>query len=315
VQSKSKDKKILITGGTGLLGMALIERQHKGYGVIATYSNPFPKKKLPPFNGCQFIYLDITDRTQVANLLKAIKPDILIHTASIGKVDYCQEHQKEAWRVNVEGSNNLIEVCKRYKIKFIFTSSNAVFDGSKPPYNENDPINPINFYGKTKAQTEKDLEMAGIDYTIVRLITMYGWNHSCERSNPVTWVLEKLKSGRELKIVNDVYNNHLFVGTAAEAIWAIVIQNVNGIYHIAGKDRISRYELSVKVGETFGLDKTLITPVSSAFFPAIALRPKDTCYETLKMKQHLKIEPIGIKEGLTWMRDNPPRYWQYEWMK
>ena len=86
-----------------------------------------------------------------------------------------------------------------------------------------------------------------------------------------------------------------------------------GIYHIAGSETASRYELACKAAEIFGLDKRLIRPVDSSFFPSIAPRPKNTSYKIEKMQGELHIKPLDIRAGLALMKDNPPKEWKYGW--
>lgn len=307
-------KKVLITGATGLLGLSLIKEKPAGFDIYAGYYN-FPKAQLSNANGARYVEFDIKDKKQVFSVFDEARPDIVVHAASIGNVDYCERNQEEANKTNVEGSRNMIEASKRHNCLFLFMSSNAVFDGEKPPYREGDRPNPIDCYGRMKLQTEQDLTGSGLKYAIARLITMYGWSHPLERQNPVTWTMSCLKQGKQINVVDDIYNNHLYADNAAQAVWAIISKNKQGIFHIAGSEIVSRYELALAAAEVFGLDKSLIKPVKSSFFPSIAPRPKNTSYNIDKMQKELSVRGLGIKEGLTLMRDNPPKEWSYEWAK
>lgn len=308
--SKSKEV-VLLTGGTGLLGLALMGLRPKKYQIVATYNN-FHKKDLPIFSNCQFVKLNIINNKEVVKLFSKIKPNILIHAASLGNVDFCEKNKKKAWQVNVLATRNLISACKNYHTKMIFTSSNAVFDGINPPFKETDQTNPLDYYGKTKVRIEKDLIKSKISYCIVRLMTMYGWNHPQERANPVTWLLEQLTQKKTIKIVNDIYNNHLYIKDAAKAVWQIIKLNKLGIYHIAGSESISRYELSLRVAKIFNYDPGLILPVNSSFFPSLAPRPKNTTFDITKISQNLKINFLNPSQGINDMKNNPP-VWEYPW--
>jgi len=145
---------------------------------------------------------------------------------------------------------------------------------------------------------------------VARLMTMYGWNNPSERKNTVTLLLSKLTKGETVQMVDDIYNNHLFAGNCADAIWAIVKLDKSGTYHIAGNDCISAYELALKTAEVFELDKTLIKRVKSDFFKFPALRPKNTCYATAKMAKELRVRPLGVKEGLLYMKQHKPTWLQ-----
>ena len=291
--------KIFVTGGTGLLGSTLVRTAPKEFEVAASYN-----KNAMITERARFIQIDITDKTRVFEVFDEIKPEVLIHTAAVANVDYCETHKEEVWRVNVIGTANLLDACDKNGTKMIFTSTNAVFDGEHAPYSEEDEPNPINYYGKTKLEAETLVRKNGAKHTVARLMTMYGWNNPGERQNPVTWLLSKLTKGETIHVVDDVYNNHLFADNCADALWAIVKRDKVGIYHIAGGDCISTYELALKTADVFGLDKTLIKRVKSDFFKFPAPRPRNTCYVTEKMEKELGVRPLGVKEGLLYMRQH-----------
>lgn len=283
-------KTILITGSTGLFGRAFLQLADKSYTI---YPNPEDTERL-----------DITKKRDVMNFFKAHQPTIVVHAASIGSVDYCEQHKKEAYEVNVKGTRNIIAACKRYQAKLIFLSSNAIFDGTEAPYSEKSKPSPINYYGKTKLMGEMSIEKSGIPYAIVRLLLMYGWNNPMQRDNPVTWLLKKLESKQEVKLVNDTYTNPVYNEQAAEAVWQIIKKNKEGIFHIAGKDRVNRYEFGVMVAKIFGYDTKMILPVSSDYFSGIAPRMPDTTYDTKKMEKELQIKPFSLVVGLRKMKED-----------
>lgn len=291
--------KILFTGITGLLGNYFLEKRREKYSIVGTYSN-----NKVDYKGVGLIKLDVRDKKKVLELINKIRPQVVVHAASIGNVDYCETHPQEAFEVNVEGTRNVLEGCESIGAKIIFISSNAVYDGGHAPYDEKSPTNPLDVYGKTKSEAEKIVMASGVTYLIIRLMTMYGWQPTGARINPATWVIEQLENNKQIKVVNDIYNNHLFAGVAADFIWkAIISKKKNEIYNLAGRDCISRYEFALKVAEIFDLPSSLISPVKSSFFKSIAPRPKNTCFNTSKINNLLKIEPISVTEGLKEMKN------------
>lgn len=288
--------KVVFTGITGLLGSYFLKKQIKGFEIFGTGYKNIRKSSRKLFS------IDITKKNIVMDFVKQIEPQIIIHAVSIGDVDYCEKYPEIAYKVNVEGTNNIIRAAKKIKSKVIFLSSNAIFDGLNPPYDEKSPSNPLDVYGKTKAEGESVVFNSNLNFCILRLITMYGWPQPGGRNNPVSWLIANLKEKRNINIVNDIYNNHLWAGQAAEVIWKIINKNISGVYNIAGADRISRYDLALKVAKVFELDSSLVSPVSSDFFKSIAKRPKNTCFNTGKMEKELGIKPLGIEEGLRLMR-------------
>ena len=298
-------KRIFVTGGTGLLGSTLLRTAPKEFELTASYNKNIT---IMERERASFIQVDITDKTRVFDVFDEARPEVLIHTAAIANVDYCETHKEEARRVNVMGTANLLDACDEHGTKMIFTSTNAVFDGEHAPYSEEDIPNPINYYGKIKLEAETLVRKRGADHAVARLMTMYGWNNPGERQNLVTWLLSKLKKGEAVHVVDDIYNNHLLADNCADALWAMVKLDKKGIYHIAGKDCISIYELALETADVFGLDKTLIKPVKSDFFKFPALRPKNTCYTTDKMKRELGVRPLRATEGLLHMKQHRPAW-------
>lgn len=293
--------KVLFTGATGLLGRYFFSNIPPGYEVVGTFNtNNFSKRK-------DFIKLDITNKDEVLKIFKEVKPDVVVHAASLGNVDYCETHKKKAYDVNVLGTKNVLSACKQIGAKIIFTSSNAIYDGENPPFSENSPINPLDVYGKTKIEGEKLIEKSNVPFVILRLMTMYGWPQYGGRNNPVGWVIEELQNKRKINVVSDIFNNHLYAGQAADIVWQLIKKNKrNEIYNIAGGECISRYELALRVAEVFNLDAPLIKPVTSNFFKSIAKRPKNTCFNTAKIEKDFNYKPLDINSGLRLMKNERP---------
>ncbi len=139
-------------------------------------------------------------------------------------------------------------------------------------------------------------------WTIVRPILMYGWNHVVTRPNPATWIYEKLMRGEEISMVTDVHENPLYNIQCGHGLWAVIAKRKPGVFHFAGRDSMDRYQFAVAVAETFGLDKSLIKPVTSKAFPSIARRPKNTTFVTRRMERELGVKPLTVREGLAAMK-------------
>ncbi|MEK7616880.1 MAG: SDR family oxidoreductase [Patescibacteria group bacterium] len=284
--------RIVFTGITGLLGGYFLKGGDLNFEITGVSSKDF----------------NISDKKKVLDFVNDLNPRIIVHAASAGNVDYCEKHPDEAYAVNVEGTRNIIEAAKKINAKIIFLSSNAIYDGDSAPYDEKKIPNPVDIYGKTKVEGEKLIIKSDLKYVILRLITMYGWPQKGGRQNPVTWMIDNLKREQRINVVNDIYNNHLWAGQAAEALWEVIRENISGVYNIAGADCISRYDLALKVAEVFGLDQSLISPVTSDFFKNIAKRPKNTCFNTSKMEKQLGIKPLSIIQGLNLMKKELESY-------
>jgi dTDP-4-dehydrorhamnose reductase len=185
----------------------------------------------------------------------------------------------------------------------IHISTNAVFGGTSAPYKEDDQIDPVNYYGRVKAECESLVRAKAKCCIIVRPILMYGWNYSFARSNPVTWAFEKLRKNETIRVVNDIFENPLNNVQCGEALWKIVEQRPAGIIHLAGGERINRFDFLNKVADVFSFDRDLLQPVSSSFFKTIARRPADTTLATQRMKDELGFEPLPVVDGLVRMKE------------
>ncbi len=298
-----KVNRVLVTGGTGLLGAAI---QHLAPKDIKGFSIYFPECSFPLQLPYPIRVADLTDRIQMKTIFEWAQPDVVIHTAAIGSVDYAEKNREQTRRVNVGGTMVITELCQNYKSRLIYISSNAVFDGRTPFYSETDPVNPINYYGQLKVEAENIVQHSGISQAIVRPILMYGWPYPGERDNPVVWWIRSLKEGKPIKVVDNVFNKPLAAWSCAEVVWAVIQQNRTGIYHAAGRDHISLYQFALAVAEVFNLNKGLITPVPDSFFPEIAPRPRDTSFDTTKMEMELGVKSIGIRDGLIRMKNECP---------
>ena len=292
--------KILITGGTGLLGKALIETVDSNYEIVATYLSNYDVEDT---HQVKYTKLDTRDKAGYEYLFREFKHKVVIHTVSIGSPDYAEKNKELTWEVNVGGTQNILFICERFNAKFIYISSNGIYDGNKAPYGEEDEAKPINYYGQTKLEGERIVQKAKIPYAIVRPILMYGWPHSFERGNIVTFALSNLEKCEVVNAYDDVYLNPLFNHSCAEAIWKIIEEEKYDVFNIAGAERVTIYKLIQEVAYAFKLNLDLIKPVQQGFFNELVKRPGDTSYKTEKMEKELGIKPLSLKEGLSIMRE------------
>lgn len=292
---------MLITGGTGLLGVAI---QHSTPKDIRGYSIYFPERYLPAPLPFPVLAADVSDRVKMQIIFEWAKPDVVIHAAAIGSVDFAERNREETRKVNVGGTEVVVDLCQITKARLIYISSNAVFDGRTPFYSETMPVNPINYYGKLKVEAETVVRESNIPWAIVRPILMYGWPYPGERDNPVVWWKRSLENSKPIKVVDNVFTKPIPAWSCADVIWAIIQQNRTGIFHAAGRDHISLYQFALLTAEVFGLDTSLITPVPDSYFPEIAPRPQDTSFDTTKMERELCVKTIGVRDGLLKMKAN-----------
>lgn len=285
---------VLITGGTGLVGEALIAAARVRHRLTVLHRRDYAVGA----EEVEGVVADVRDRDRLGELFRRGRFDVVIHAAGVANVDYVERHVDEGWSSNVVGTQNVVDLTLKHGVRLVYLSSNAVFDGRRAPYRETDPTNPVNHYGRIKVECENLVARCCPEAAIVRPILMYGWQPPQARPNMVTWLLDRLRRGEPTHLVTDVRENPLWSGQCAEAIWRIVERGKTGIFHLAGRDVVNRYEFARTVAEVFGLDAALLNPVDSAFFPTIARRPKNTAFLTERMETELDLEPLSLVEGL-----------------
>jgi len=298
--------RLLVIGGSGLLGSKISELAVKKHETFFTYNYRSAK-----IEGTTSMKLDKTNRTEAFETVKNVRPEVVIDTAALHNVDYCETHREEAWNINVEGTRNVAEACQRVKATMIFISTDYVFDGTKNSYSENDRPNPLNYYARTKLEAENIVKNMGIPYFIARPSVIYGWSPS-EAAGPksssgkslnyVIWALTKLRKSEAIKAVTDQYSSPTLADDLAESLLLMLSSTNHGIYHTTGKSCVNRYDFTLEIAEAFGFSSSLVKPATSDVFKQVAERPKLCCLNNNKAEQAFGKKFLGVKEGLALMK-------------
>ena len=222
-----------------------------------------------------FVKLDIAGKAQVDEAFRTIKPDVVVHAATLTDVDKCEMNKELAWRVNVEGTKNIVEASKNAGSFLVYISTDYVFSGEKGCYVESDSPEPINYYGLTKLEAETVVmqTMAESDFFIGRPSVIYGSTPAAGKVNFALWLIETLRKGERVKIITDQWNTPTLNTNLAEMTLEVIERRLNGVYHTCGATRVSRFEFATKIADVFDLDKSLIDKVTSAQFTLPAKRP------------------------------------------
>ncbi len=244
-------KKVLITGGSGLLGYNLIKTfsHHKTkYKVFGIYF----KNCIFPEN-CIGLKLDLRNSSDVKKTMEKIKPDIIIHCAALTDVDLCEKEKDECYQTNVISTKNL---CDYKPKKFIYISTDAVYPGITGNYSEDSETRPVNYYGQTKLEAEKIVSQLE-DNSILR-VNIFGINPT-NKLSLAEWFIKKFKNGEPIKGFTDVYFNPILVNHLSDIIIETIERNITGLYNIGSPDIISKYEFGIKVAEVFKFNTNLIS--------------------------------------------------------
>jgi dTDP-4-dehydrorhamnose reductase len=283
--------KLLITGASGLYGSKLAQiAVAKG---IEVYSSDI--QSLSVYGN--FVKLDISGKSAVEEAFKTIKPDVVVHAATLTDVDKCETNKELAWKINVEGTKNIVDAAQTTGSFLIYISTDYVFSGEKGNYKETDKPDPINYYGLTKLKAEEIIQTQS-EYFIGRPSVIYGSTPAAGKVNFALWLIETLRKGERVKIITDQWNTPTLNTNLAEMTLEVIERRLTGIYHTCGATRVSRIEFARQIADTFGLDKIFIDSVLSSQFTWPAKRPKDSSLDTSKAQNTLKHKPLAMSEAL-----------------
>ena len=284
-------KKILITGGSGFLGYHLLrEAYSKGFEVYGLYQS----------GSIDFAYstnlpLDLRNYIDMGNVIDEIEPDIVIHAAALADINKCQADPELSYSINVETTKNIAGICSDYQIPFVFTSTDMVFDGVKGNYTETDIPNPLMIYGEHKLIAENEVARIYPEALIARCPLMFGELAASDRNFFFNFI-KGLKEGKTANLFTDEYRSICGAQSISEGLLHLC-EEVSGIIHIAGRDRVSRYEFGKAVAEIFGLDVNLLNPTSQKDIIMVAPRPADVSLNIDKALS-LGYNPLRYKEEL-----------------
>lgn len=291
-------RRIVIVGANGTLGQRLFE----------FYSSLNDVELLPAsieeefvFDSQSYIQLDISNRNEVKKIIYDFCPDFIINAAAFTNVDKCESERETAWKINVKGVEYLSEAARVLDSHLIHISSDYIFDGKNGPYSENDIPNPLGYYARTKLASENVLKISGTKNTIIRTNVLYG-TAKYSRPDFVKWVVDSVRSGKEIKIVDDQFNNPTFIDDLVQAINRIIELRKEGLYNIGGSEVLSRFDFTMLIADFFNLDKSLIKRIKTEDLKQPARRPLKSGLITIKAQSELGYKPHSIINSLELMK-------------
>ncbi|MBN2108741.1 MAG: NAD(P)-dependent oxidoreductase [Deltaproteobacteria bacterium] len=286
----------LITGASGFVGSRICRHLAPRFTVVGAY-----RSHLFCLPGCSSIALDITDRRQVHEAIHAVRPTHIIHGAAMSAPDTCENKPQEAWDINCTGTQNMLEAASAIGSRFVFISTDLVFDGRLGNYTEADPVNPINQYARTKVEAEKLCLNQKENSLIVRITLQYGLSTGSGASF-CDQLIDKLSLGQEISLFTDQIRTPTYVlDTACGLEHAALHGSPGDIFHLAGPETISRYGFAVKLASIFNLPVSLLKPCSMDDAATIARRPRDASLLITKFTESFQFTPRNIQQGLAAM--------------
>ena len=283
--------RVLITGAHGLLGKYLLDTSPTGMHVIGSYHEHAPVTGLK---------MNITRYDDVLDAFQRFQPDIVIHCAAYGSVDYCERHEDVAREVNVGGTETILRVAEAFDAKVVYISSNAVYDGDIPPYFESSTRNPVNVYGRLKVEAEDAVRIYNGRWMIVRPIMLYGWPNPGARGNWVTRAVSFMADGMPVHVVSDVITMPTYAKDLATIIWKLLELHKSGEWNIGGYERMHLYMFITDIARVWGFPENLVKIVPPDHFKDLAPRPIDTSYDMSKLwnLEDESLRPSSVLNGL-----------------
>lgn len=284
-------KKILVLGGSGLVGSRFIDLTKGQFTVDSPSHND----------------LDLLNEKEIASYLSASEAEVVINLVAITNVDNCQDEDGDktgnVYKLNSLVPQTLAQECQKTAKHFVHVSTDYVFDGEKieSSYTEEDTPNPINWYGKTKRWAEEFVLEVDVGFSIVRPEMPYSAVFE-KRKDFARFFLGSLKEGKEFKAIEDQRITPVYVDFAVMALAKIIEEKAGGIWHVASSDSITPFEFAKEVASQANLDANNIIPVKFAEFNAgrKAPRPHHSWMSVKKFEERFGTDILKTnKEGIT----------------
>jgi len=273
--------KIALTGASGLVGSRIVELLSKDFEFI-----PLSQKQL-----------DITNKDQVWQNLKDLDFDFFLHLAAYTNVDQAEKEKEIVYQTNVNGTKNIFEVVNQKQKKMIYISTDYVFDGKNPPYDETSLPQPLGYYAQTKFEGEKIIGKEGMN---VRIAYPYRKQYELKKDfvRTVKFLLEQNKT---FTMINDSTMTPTFIDDIAYGLKYLFNNYSPEIFHLVGADSFSPFECGKLIAKNFGLDEQLIQPIAFAeYFKNKAPRPQ---YATIKSTKNTFYKMKTLMGGLKMLRE------------
>jgi len=258
-----------VTGASGQLGGVLVRQlAEAGEDVVALSG-----RRAVQIAGVRTRPIDITHHQVMRDVLEQTRPSVVVHLAAISSVGEAVADPERAQQVNVDATGALVELAGRVGARFIYSSTDLVFDGESPPYDESSRPHPVSCYGRSKLQAEPPV----LDYArgvVVRPSLMFGLP-AVSRKTTFCEQLIALRDGLTLRLFEDEFRTPLWLEDAARAIRAIGRSDFVGLMHLAGPERTSRLAMGLAMAEALALPTDAIQAVASSSVSFPEPRPAD----------------------------------------
>jgi dTDP-4-dehydrorhamnose reductase len=290
----SSTLRLLVTGAGGLLGGRLAELLAAGFHVIAGRHDS-PAAPCP-----ETVHIDLLHERSLLQALDEARPHAILHSAALADADRCEREPDLARRLNVDASARLARACRAQGIRLVALSTDLVCDGDHPFATEDEAPQGKLVYTATKIAAEEAVLSEDPRAAVLRVALVHGrgFGPRATASESVAWAL---RAGRPLRLYTDQYRTPVDAESVADAVQRLLPGEASGVFHIGGPERLSRYELGLRVADVLGLPRDGIEAVTTAAFPQKPERPRDVSLDHSRAARELGYTPrpldAGIREG------------------
>lgn len=288
--------RLLLTGASGYLGWHFARHAGTaGHGVVGCHLNH--ATGMP--DGNTSVRADFRDAADCRRLLKALRPDAIIHAGAMTNTSACEADPVAATATNVHGTANLLAAAGALDPlpHFVLISTDLVFDGVRGMCREEDPPAPLMHYGRTKLEAERIVARHAGRWTIVRSALIYGPAGTGSRRCFLDWMLEGMRAGTTT-LFSDEYRSPVHVDDISRGLLAVVERAAGGLFHMGGPVRLSRAEFGWLAADAFALPRESVLGASSGGVSLAAPRPRDVSLCVEHAANLLGFAPMTPAEGL-----------------
>jgi len=282
--------KLLVLGGSGLIGNSLLEMNDNRFEIIATFNKN--KIDIPKISSFQCSLPQDFDKLE--KIVKNEKPDILVNAMGYSNIDFCELNKEKSHLLHVKISEKISDIALKSNTRIIFLSSDYVFDGLKGNYTEMDIPNPVNYYGQTKFEAEK-IVLKNKNNVVLRTSVIYDLDVRVRFFN---YVVENLKNNKKIKVTNDVFNSVTLIDSLIHSVFSIIEKDKTGIFHTVDSTCVNRFDFSKCIAKIFNFDEKLIQETSINDMNVVAKRPQNACLDNSKAKKELDVKFRTLEEGI-----------------
>jgi len=288
--------RIGITGANGMLGKALLSQLSKSHEVFAT-----SRQKGLIDKNINWDCFDLTNTDLLQAWLEKNKPEILIHCAAIVDVDFCEKNVYLAKELHEEATKVITTFIEHSGGKLIYISTDSVFNGKKlNPYKEDDHVDPLNIYAKTKLEGEQIA--LRLKNSLVLRTNIIGWTDK-NKTSFFEWLLVNLIEEKHINLFHDVYFSPLTVYDLSKVIEHILLNPIYGLYNCASSESISKYDFGLEVCKIFNLSPSNIKSASVDIMNFKATRPKNMALDVSKISSDLVYNLPNVVDTINTMKN------------